>query len=341
MLNFYKKIPFNLKFRYSSLFILEYFFPFLLRFIGFEESKQDCLDQIQKQVPDLSQDNLLPIPEIENISKREFVQKYQRKCIPVVFKGGATNWPAFKKWDFEFFKEHYGEDEVLISNHRILDPYSKSEPEFTNLKTVIENLGTIDAKYARFNPLLDRHPELQKDLDFDWLKKIIGRKEDFHALFIGSKGTKTPIHNAGNDNLFFQIRGRKIWYLWDARAIYFLKPEVNRSPAKNSMYDPQNPDPNQFPALAKVPVYKTILEAGDILYVPSYAWHYVENLDHTIGVAIRWTDLMVNLRNSPLLSFLEAFNTSPNIIVTFLNLVNKDKIDFNKLLLMDKKKKNL
>lgn len=340
-MDFYKKMPLKLKLRYTGFFILEHFFPFLLSFKWFLKSKQDCFEYIQKQVPGSNKDNLIRVEEVNDISKKEFFQKYQRNCVPVVFKGGAKSWPAFKKWDFNFIKEHYGNDEVIISNHRILDPYSKSEPEFTNLKSVIDNLGTVEAKYARFNPLLDRHPELQKDLDFDWLKQMIGRKEDFHALFIGSKGTKTPIHNAGNDNLFFQIRGRKLWYLWDARAIYFLKPEVNRSPAKNSIYDPENPDFKEFPALAKVPVYKTILEPGDILYVPSYAWHYVENLDHTIGVAIRWTDVMDNLRNSPLLSFLEAFNTSPNIITTVLNLGNKNKIDFNKLLLMDKKKKNL
>ena len=73
-----------------------------------------------------------------------------------------------------------------------------------------------------------------------------------------------------------------------------------------------------------------MLSPGDILYVPSYVWHHVLNLDNSIGVGTRWTSARNTARHSPLLLALEFFNTNPTL---FRTLFMKGEPDFNKLMI--------
>jgi hypothetical protein len=265
----------------------------------------------------------------ENIQKH-----FIKKGLPFVMKNGAENWEAFKKWDFNFFKTEYGNHPVLLTNHKDLG--ENEEPlEETNLRKIIDGLDENSMKYARFNPLLDTYPYLQKELNQEWLQKVQDTSmKKHHVLFIGNKGTKTTIHNAGNENIFIHMRGSKKWFLWDQRAYYILNPEVNRAPAKASSFSPFNIDPNI--AFAKIPRYEVVCEEGDIIYIPSYLWHFVYNETPTIGVGCRWLSPLRTIANCPLFAFLEIFNTSPSI---FHTLDWRKGFDFNKIMMRNIKKK--
>ena len=204
----------------------------------------------------------------------------------------------------------------------------------STLKEIIDGLDDNSPKYARFNPLLDNYPHLLEALNPDWITAIKGWGLFSHnVLFIGNNGTKTNIHNAGSENIFVQIHGRKRWLLWDQRATCIIDPEVNRAPAKASDIPPDNPP---FSAFSKLPVCDFVLEPGDILFVPSYLWHYVENLTPTIGVGLRWICPWTATLNNPLLALLEPLNTSPSMFTT-LNF-SKHGFNFNKILYANLKK---
>lgn len=335
--SFFNSISGLNKLNYAIGFILEHLFgnTFLNSIIS---SKRNSIQQkILKDIPQAESKPFMQIDEFNELDEATFRNEYVNKGKPVLIRGGAKHWEAYRVWGFDFFKDNYGSHPVYLTNHQDLGDGNDQEPETSSLREIIEGLKQESKKYARFNPLLDVYPKLLESLDRAWLNKIMGKGfKNHHVLFVGNKGTKTNIHNAGNENIFVQLRGEKRWLLWDQRATFIFNPEVNRAPAKACALNPNSPDLDEYPAYMSMPEYDLILREGDILYIPSYLWHYVENNTPTIGIGIRWISPLNSMRNSPLLSILELFNTSPSI---FKTLNWKSGFDFNKIILSNLKKK--
>lgn len=333
---FYKSIPWLSKLSYNSRFLLQHFLGYgpvlpLLRKWELRTQQtiyQAIIDSSPKQ---------LEMPSLSIETSPSIIRKnYIRRGIPVLIKGGALNWPAYQQWDFDFFKNRYGEHPVILSNHRDLDDAPDLVSQQSTLGKIIEGISENSMKYARFNPLLDSYPELQQQLNQSWLDQVRDTEiKKHHALFIGNTGTKTNIHNAGNDNIFVQIRGKKRWYLWDQRAYYIINPRVNRAPAKASALDPSADNTESCPAFQHLPRYEVLLEPGDIIFVPAYLWHHVENLSPSIGIGNRWLSPRNTINNNMLFAFLELFNTSPTIFET---LDWRKGFDFNKIMLKNSRK---
>ena len=52
--------------------------------------------------------DLQDIPRVKGISEEEFLKEYFIPGKPVVFEDLSADWPATKKWDFEYFKRESG-----------------------------------------------------------------------------------------------------------------------------------------------------------------------------------------------------------------------------------------
>lgn len=333
---FYKSIRLRDKWAYSFRFLIEHFIGF--GSIENQLRKWDVTIQsnIYNSVRHLERQRL-SVHECDSSVNPNLIRKnFVKKGTPVVIRQGASNWKAFQEWDFAFFKNAYGDHPVILSNHKDIGDAAE-ESTTTNLRTIIDGIDQNSMQYARFNPLLDTYPHLQDSLDQDWLDQVRDTKiKKHHVLFIGNKGTKTNIHNAGNENIFVQIRGRKRWLLWDQMAHYIINPEVNRGPAKASPINPNQQYVAENPAYNHLPYYELILEPGDIILIPAYLWHYVENLTPTIGIGNRWLSPRNTIRNNPLFAFLEIFNTSPSL---FKTLDWRKGFNFNEILSENKNQK--
>lgn len=335
--NLVQDIPTFTKLSFGVRYVIEHtlgWFPPLLSIIKKWESK------IQKKIYTSVKHHPKTILKIDELDKHYCPSKikkhYIKKGIPFVIRDGAKNWDAFKHWGFSFFKDNFGNHPVLLSNHDDLGENIESEPRNSNLKNKIDGINNNSLDYARFNPLLDNYPLLQTSLNQKWLNDVRDTKfKKHHVLFIGNKKTKTPIHNTGNENLFVQIRGQKKWLIWHQNAHYIFNPKVNRAPAKSSDINPYNIDKNNNSAFQYLPKCEITLNEGDIIFIPSYLWHYVENKTATIGIGIRWLSVKNSFKNNPLFSFLELLNTSPSIFTT-LNW--KKGFDFNKIMMLNENK---
>ncbi|MDW3192567.1 MAG: cupin-like domain-containing protein [Cytophagales bacterium] len=333
---FYDSISVWNKMNFTLRFISEHFFGKTFLNNSIQNWASNNQSKIYEEVKSIEKQHVSVETYNGDLSARAFSKNYVKTGKPVVIKGGAKNWQACQEWGFEFFKENYGDHPVTLTHHKDLGDDDDGGMEETNLRNIIDGLAENSKKYARFNPLLDVYPELLESLDRQWLNTIMGRGlKNHHVLFIGNKGTKTNIHNAGNENIFVQLRGKKRWLIWHQKATYVFSPEVNRAPAKASHINPNAPDLENYASFEHLPVCEIILEEGDILFVPSYLWHYVENLTPTIGIGIRWLSPGSTLRNSPLLACLELFNTSPSV---FKTLDWRNGFDFNKIILANLKK---
>lgn len=333
-------IPRNLRWTYNSLFLLEHIFGQERTNFFFRRTKKKYLKELEFSLANTGRSQQkVTVPTIENLSPARFFEEYFLKGIPVIFKGAAKSSLACQKWNFSFFKKKYGQDKAIIVNHPAYGDNQESF-EIITLAKLIDSIDQDSSKYARFHPLLDRHPELQNDLDKDWFKDYMCEKSEkgfvFHTLFMAGEGTKTTTHNARNENLFLQIEGQKRWFLWPADYSYLFQPEANRMAAKHCDLNPHHPDLEKYPGYQYLDYYEAVLEPGDILYVPSYMWHYVENLSPSIGVGTRWTSLINTLRADKLLGCMEFINTNPTMLKVIKMSVEAGEFDFNRVLLYSK-----
>src|SRR5690606_38111317 len=62
--------------------------------------------------------NLQDIPRVESISKEDFIKHYFKPQKPVVIERFITDWPAFTKWDLDYFKELAGDKMVSLYDDR-------------------------------------------------------------------------------------------------------------------------------------------------------------------------------------------------------------------------------
>jgi len=99
------------------------------------------------------------------------------------------------------------------------------------------------------------------------------------------KGVVTPTHFDEAFNLFTQIRGRKRFKLYSPKYFANLYPYPVHHPCdRQAQVDIDNPDLIRFPKFSAAKGVETIVEPGDVLYLPPYWFHHVVSLDKSISV---------------------------------------------------------
>lgn len=110
-------------------------------------------------------------------------------------------------------------------------------------------------------------------------------------LWMGPKGSISPLHFDPLHNFLIQVCGRKRVMLIDrnqsVETLYSGKMFGQQS--NTSAVDLENPDYKQYPLFTEVsPVYKGEIGPGDVLFIPSKWWHHVRSLDFSISVNAWW-----------------------------------------------------
>ena len=266
----------------------------------YEHVQDSILENLQQQNIDQSQLKItLPTVKIGDISPREFWHKYVKTTIPVVIKGGAKHTYAYKNWTSENFIDRFGNFEVNIPDVNTLEPCRGT------LKEVIESKGTERQLYAYSFKVFSTYPELFDELGYLKFREYMSGKL---SIFLGSQlllsvhpSTGSRVHCEDTSNLFFQIQGKKKWTLVHPDYLWLMYP----IPAEHLCTSVLKKDDdeqylNQYAPLHQYcPKYEVILEPGDILFVPAWMWHEVDNLtDETIAVATRWFSVGVKRTNT-------------------------------------------
>ena len=103
---------------------------------------------------------------------------------------------------------------------------------------------------------------------------------DSCQLWVGHGGSSTPCHFDALDNFLAQMVGRKRVLLLPPKHAFDLSPYPVGHIADNfAMADLERPDLACFPALARVRGVEAVLCPGDVLWLPQYHWHLVQQLD--------------------------------------------------------------
>jgi len=238
---------------------------------------------------------LQPIQKVDTISDEDFQQRFYKPRIPVVLTNLSKQWPAYRKWSWDYFKKIVGEKEVGIYNNVKSDAYTpvNKADEYTTFGRYVDMVRKGPAAWRIFLFNIFNHaPELTND--FSWPDHLMkGFVKRVPMLFVGGASSITHMHFDMDMShiLHTQFVGRKkvLLFPYQEQHKLYRKPFEVLSLADFSHYDQGNgtPDYKKFPALKLARGYEITLEHGDTLFMPAGYWHHMEYIDSGFAMSLR------------------------------------------------------
>lgn len=239
---------------------------------------------------------LKPVAVVNDISAEDFKRNFFSTQTPVVIKNFSKKWPAYTKWNWDYFKEIVGDKKIGIYNNTKSDAYTpiNKADDYTTFGEYVDMIRKGPAAWRIFLFNIFNHaPQLTKDFTWpdEYMKGFIKRVP---MLFVGGQGSITHIHFDIDLShiLHTQFAGRKRVLLFPFSEQYKLyrKPFEVLSLADFSNYYDENKsklDTKKFPALEIANGYEVTLEHGDTLFMPGGYWHHMEYLDSGFAMSLR------------------------------------------------------
>src|SRR5689334_6896588 len=130
---------------------------------------------------------LQDIPVFERIDPQVFKDEFYDPQKPVVLKNLAKEWPAYKKWNWDYFKQLVGSQKVGLYNNIKSDAYTpiNTADDYKTFGEYIDMIskGPAGWRIFLFN-IFDHAPELVRD--FTWPEHLMkGFVKKYPMLFVG------------------------------------------------------------------------------------------------------------------------------------------------------------
>jgi len=232
---------------------------------------------------------------VDKISPADFKKYYYLPKKPLVIRDMVKNWPAYEKWNWDYFKTLVGDKKVGLYNNIKSDAYTpiNTADDYKTFGEYIDMIRTGPAAWRIFLFNIFEHaPQLTKD--FTWPDEFMGGfVKRYPMLFVGGATSITHMHFDIDMShiLHTQFAGRKkvLLFPFEEQHKLYRKPFEVLSLADFSNYHHLNgsPDYTQFPALKLANGYDITLEHGDTLYMPAGYWHHMEYLDSGFAMSLR------------------------------------------------------
>lgn len=259
------------------------------------------------------------VERVEKISKEDFQKYFVKPQIPVVVEKLTEDWPAYKKWNFDYIKSVAGDIEVPLYDNSPVDASKKVNEPVTKMKMgdYIDLLhqGPTELRIFLFN-ILKHIPQMKDDYCYPDLG--LNLFKSLPMIFFGGEGSNVFMHYDIDlaNILHFHFAGKKKCLIAhpSMRKYMYLVPFSNIC---REDIDFDNPDFEKWPALKNVTLMEADLEHGEMLYMPEGYWHYMKYITPGFSMSLR------SIAKKPA-HFLEAVN---NVFVVrhFDNLMRKWK----------------
>jgi len=240
--------------------------------------------------------HLSPVDVVDSISPEDFRKHYYTPMKPLIIKDLAKVWPAYNKWNWDYFKQLVGDKKVGLYNNVKSDAYTPVNAA-DDYKTFGEYIDMISAGPAGWRIFLfnifEHAPQLVKD--FSWPDHLMkGFVKKYPMLFVGGASSITHMHFDIDLShiLHTQFCGRKrvLLFPYQEQHKLYRKPfEVLSMADFSNYYDGEKSklNFNDFPAVQKARGYEVILEHGDTLFMPGGFWHHMEYLESGFAMSLR------------------------------------------------------
>ena len=239
---------------------------------------------------------LSPIDVVDHIDPSAFHQQYYGPKRPLIIRRLATQWPAYTKWNWDYFKQLVGQKKVGLYNNVKSDAYTpiNTADDYKTFGEYIDMItnGPAAWRIFLFN-IFDHAPQLIDDFTWpDHLMKQFVKK--YPMLFVGGEGSITHMHFDIDVShiLHTQFCGRKrvLLFPFEEQHKLYRKPFEVLSMVDFSYYhdaEKSKVDYEKFPALKDARGYEVILEHGDTLFMPAGFWHHMEYIESGFAMSLR------------------------------------------------------
>lgn len=250
----------------------------------------NTLDHYQRLDPDYLKLTPRELPPFA-----DFIRDYYSKNRPGLFKAAVKNWPAMQ-WTPRNLVDKVGASTIIEiqqgrdanKQYEIDKDYLKRNIRFGDFIDNVESADTNDFYLTANNLAINNGP-------FKNLVADVGQLGDGYLdesvtdqrmyLWIGPKGTITPLHHDNTNNLFIQVYGKKRFRLIPAIEVPYM---YNHLSVFNRI-DLLNPDLEQFPLYARAGIIDITIEPGDFLFIPIGWWHHV--VGETASISLSFTNV--------------------------------------------------
>jgi hypothetical protein len=230
---------------------------------------------------------LRPIPAIAEPTPELLRQVIAGRAGPMLFKGLCDTWRARRAWIPSYLRRDHGDRIVTallnLPSGGVLFPQDQALYEQTlPFGQFIDEMMSATAA-APCYLAYQRAEEIFEESDYDFGSLVADAEHGSDTrVWIGSAGTRSMLHSDLKDNLFCQIWGRKSVTLlpWkDSRAAYPFTDNL-----VNSQVDLANVDIERHPRLREVTFYNSMVEPGDILFIPKGCWHDIRACTPSVSI---------------------------------------------------------
>jgi ribosomal protein L16 Arg81 hydroxylase len=220
------------------------------------------------------------IDQRSDLKAEEFVEEYLRKNKPVVLKNAAPYWR--ERWTPQWLKQRFGDREIVVeTGEEFVEDRSKKTMTLAELMDSV--LGESMEFRVRNMKFLLQVPELQNE----WQEHnqsesyLHGAASPMRAFWIVPNGNNTALHHDHfYDNLNVQIFGRKHFILMPPSSYKSVYAHL----FSESRVDPRRVSHDEFPRFAAVELSETMVEPGDVIFIPQFWWHFVASIGLCINV---------------------------------------------------------
>ena len=242
----------------------------------------------------LKVNNEIEILQLDNPTKSILEETLNKKS-PFIITNLLINWSFIKDLNLELLKQNYGDKKVTLNNSII--EQNKTMKINQTLGEYIEWLNNTEGKDTNnMNVYLAENDDLLSNTKL--MEKI--KKEtsilncplnlvNTYPLWIGHNHSKTGLHyDTDTRNFLCQLRGQKKVYLFPPNQSKYLYPSSKfDSGAKCSQVNFWDVNTEKFPLFNQSKYIEIILSPGQILYIPPYWWHCMENIGTNISISVR------------------------------------------------------
>jgi lysine-specific demethylase 8 len=249
----------------------------------------------------LSQKIDFPINEISsnNDSNATNVLAACNESESLVIRGLASQWLAVKTWrNMDAMAREFGHrlvptevgsmsnemKEAVVPFRRFVAKYlsPSAEKDCWSLDDATADTNHHIAYLAQ-HPLLNQIPALCNDIDMS----PCGVKPTNVNIWMGTGGTRTPLHFDTYDNLLVQLVGAKYVRLYKKESgpkLYVSKDKSYGGQGNMSELDCEREDFAKHPSAKDCSYTEVVLFPGDCLFIPSREWHYVRSLSTSVSI---------------------------------------------------------
>lgn len=227
------------------------------------------------------------IPTVHAIDPDQFFNDYHHRNLLVKLTGLVDHWPAMQRWTMDYLADKIGDAMVELQGQRqSSDDYEmtkdnhKRHVKFSEFVALLRQTESSNDFYiTAYNDTINKQAlaPLWEDVGDISLLKSCGGNDGF--FWMGPKGTITPFHHDLTNNLLLQISGRKRVTMVAAYDSAHMRNHLHCFSGWTS--------PDEIRALGEAApkLWQCDIGPGEAIFLPVGWWHYVEALDHTIGMS--------------------------------------------------------